>query len=152
MPSRRGRVSRKTWGMGGGVRPLGHLPGAVPPCHHLLPPSWVCSLLELHRWDTTMQSQGCAVPCPQWGSVTPLYLPVHTLQPSTLLTSLTQSDMTWVLGVRKWKLRTTTQITTMADTSSMIKSRYLWRTWTWSWHCHRGWAQAELPASTLGTL
>lgn len=58
------------------------------------------------------------------------------------LTSLTQSDMMWVLGVRKWKLRTTTQITTTAVTSSMMKSRYL------GWRWHRG---VGMRKATLGT-
>lgn len=65
----------------------------------------------------------------------------------TPLTSLIQSDMMWVLGVRKWKLRTTTEMITTAVTRSMIKSRYLVGSME---HCHRDWAQAELPSGSKG--
>lgn len=136
MPSRRGRLSRKTWGMGEGVRSLSHLPGAMPPCPHLLPPTWVCNPLERHRLGHPDAMLGLCRPMLSMGHGAML-VPISSPTP---FTSLIQSDMMWVLGVRKWKLRTTTQITTTAVTRSMIKSRYLWRAWTWSWHCHRGWA------------
>lgn len=51
--------------------------------------------------------------------------PTRALFTPLLLTSLVQADMMWVLGVRKWMFSTTTQVTTTAVTSSMMKSRYL---------------------------
>jgi len=88
-----------------------------------------------------------ATPAPTRSAI----LNFHFRIPSTpALTSLTQSDMMWVLGVRKWKLRTMTQMITTAVTSSMMKSRYLWGAQTCGWHCHRDWAQAELPSAPQG--
>lgn len=67
----------------------------------------------------------------------------------TLLTSLIQSDIMWVLGVRKWKLRTMTEMITTAVTRSMIKSRYLVGSMVLE-YCHRDWAQGELASGTKG--